>query len=78
MIAFKFTSLLCLLCWFPAAHAYIDPGSGSFMLQMLIASLIGASLTIKTYFKILKAKVKKVLFSVKKKSLQNNVSSLSK
>jgi hypothetical protein len=42
----------------PYAHAYIDPGSGSFMLQMLIASAIGAGLTVKVYFKTLQAKIR--------------------
>ena len=32
------------------ALAYIDPGTGSFLLQMLIASLLGALLTMKLWF----------------------------
>jgi hypothetical protein len=32
------------------AHAYIDPGSGSFFLQMLVASLVGGWFGIKMYW----------------------------
>lgn len=40
-----------LLAWFSApAWAYLDPGTGSMILQGLIAGLAVASLTIKTYW----------------------------
>jgi hypothetical protein len=32
-------------------HAYLDPGSGSFILQLLIASLVGGFFIVKTYWK---------------------------
>lgn len=35
--------------------AYIDPGSGSFFLQMLVAGVLGASVTVKTFWKQIKA-----------------------
>jgi len=42
-------SLLYLL--FPqTAHAYLDPGTGSFIIQMVIAALLGASVTLKIYW----------------------------
>jgi hypothetical protein len=53
----------------PSAQAYIDPGSGSFIVQMLIASLLGATFTLKMYFKNLKQKILH-LFSSQKD--QNN------
>jgi hypothetical protein len=31
--------------------AYLDPGSGSFILQLLIAALVGGGFLIKTYWK---------------------------
>ena len=34
----------------PVANAYIDPGSGSFILQMAIGALLGLSLTIKMFW----------------------------
>jgi hypothetical protein len=36
------------------AHAYLDPGSGSYILQILIAALLGASVGIKIYWKRIK------------------------
>ena len=32
------------------ADAYIDPGSGSFFVQMLLAGLLGAGMAVKTYW----------------------------
>lgn len=32
------------------AYAYVDPGTGSFLLQLLIASLLGAAFTLKKYY----------------------------
>ena len=33
------------------AHAYIDPGTGSMALQILLAGIVGALFTIKTYWR---------------------------
>ena len=35
-------------------HAYLDPGSGSFLIQLLIAGLVGAGFLIKAYWKKIK------------------------
>ena len=35
-------------------HAYLDPGSGSFLVQLLIAGLVGAGFLVKTYWKKIK------------------------
>ncbi len=45
------------------ADAYIDPGSGSFFVQMLLAGLLGAGMAIKTYWHRIKG-----LFSGSKRS----------
>lgn len=37
------------------AFAYLDPGAGSFMLQMLVAGIMGALFTIKLYWYRLKS-----------------------
>ena len=40
--------------WFiaaPYAHAYIDPGSSSFIVQMLIGAAAGAALAIATFWR---------------------------
>jgi hypothetical protein len=35
-------------------HAYLDPGSGSFLVQLLIAGIVGAGFLIKVYWKKIK------------------------
>ena len=45
---------LFLLGLQPKAYAYLDPGSGSFFIQMLLAALVGLSFTIKTFWKKIK------------------------
>ncbi len=37
------------------AHAYIDPGTGSYVLQLIIAGLLGAAFAVKIYWKRIKA-----------------------
>ncbi len=37
------------------AHAYIDPGSGSYILQLVIAGLLGAGFAVKIYWKRIRA-----------------------
>jgi hypothetical protein len=48
--------LVCLLFLiFPrAVYAYIDPGTGSYILQLIIATLLGVTFTIKAYWKSIK------------------------
>ncbi len=43
-----FATILALtLSYSPSAFAYLDPGTGSFILQMLVAGFLGAMLYIK-------------------------------
>ncbi len=35
-------------------QAYLDPGSGSFLIQLLIAGLVGAGFIVKVYWKKIK------------------------
>ncbi len=35
--------------------AYLDPGSGSFLIQLLLAGIVGAGFIIKVYWKKIKA-----------------------
>jgi hypothetical protein len=37
--------------WLPAANAYIDPGSGSFVFQALIGGLLAAAVALKVFWK---------------------------
>jgi len=43
-------ALIIQLLTTPRADAYIDPGSGSFFVQMLLAGLLGAGMAIKAYW----------------------------
>jgi hypothetical protein len=47
--------LLSLLATPTNLKAYVDPGSGSFLIQMLIAGMLGAAMTLKTLWRQLKA-----------------------
>ncbi len=38
------------------AYAYIDPGTGSMIIQMLIGALVGVGITVKIYWNRLKFK----------------------
>ena len=42
------------------AFAYLDPGTGSFMLQMLIAGILGGLFAIKTYWAKIKIFINKI------------------
>lgn len=48
------------------AHAYLDPGSGSYLLQIVIAGLVGGLFTVKTFWFQIKTFFTN-LFSRKKK-----------
>jgi len=39
--------VLMLVIWIDNAHAYIDPGAGSMVLQALLAALLGTGIFIK-------------------------------
>jgi hypothetical protein len=48
-----------LVAAFPTrAFAYLDPGTGSFILQAAIAGVMGAVFTIKLYWSRIKAKLR--------------------
>jgi hypothetical protein len=49
------------------AAAYIDPGSGSFLIQMLLAGLLGVSMVIKIYWRRIKKAISR-LFKSRDKS----------
>lgn len=47
------------------AHAYLDPGTGSMMLQIVIASLIGGLFALKGYWSRIKSFFSNILFKKK-------------
>ena len=40
------------------AFAYIDPGSGSMILQMLVGTLLGAGIVVKLYWQKIRMKIR--------------------
>ena len=54
---------LCLLMLLPrAAYAYLDPGTGSYILQIAIAAVLGGLFMIKPFFAKIKQVVRKIFF----------------
>lgn len=49
------TLLVCGAAISPAAHAYLDPGTGSLILQGLIAGIAAAAVTLRLYWDKVKA-----------------------
>ena len=54
-------ALFSVLGWAPGAQAYFDPGTGSMVLQLLMASVLGFIFTLKTYWGKLKGFVKNLV-----------------
>jgi len=50
----------------PRTYAYLDPGTGSYVLQVLLAAFLAGALTLKMYWKRIRVFVKG-LFSKEKK-----------
>lgn len=46
--------IVSFLSTFLRPQAYLDPGSGSFLIQLLIAGVVGAGFLIKAYWKKIK------------------------
>jgi hypothetical protein len=59
MISLLINPFIALLIPMIGTHPYLDPGSGSFILQILIAALVGSLFLIKVYWNKLKAFFKK-------------------
>lgn len=54
-------TLICLLGWTPDVYAYFDPGTGSMVLQLLMASILGFLFTLKTCWAKVKGFVKNLV-----------------
>ena len=66
---FSGACLFCLLvCGANYAHAYIDPGTGSYVLQLAVAAFLGAAFTIRLYSRKLKAFLSELLARLKRRS----------
>jgi len=64
--------LFLVYLMFPqTAYAYLDPGTGSYLLQVGLAVLLGASFAIKIYWRKIRASLAN-LFSKRKKDEKNS------
>lgn len=52
--------IVVMLLFPPNAFAYIDPGTGSFIIQMIIAGAMGALFTVKMYWKKISSYMKRM------------------
>jgi len=53
------SAAIAALMAFPStSHAYLDPGSGSYIIQILIAGFVAGSFAIKVYWRKIKAFLK--------------------
>ena len=48
---FPLTLFVLALVAVPPAHAYLDPGTGSLVIQVLIAAGVGAAVAVKVFWK---------------------------
>jgi hypothetical protein len=55
------TALLAYLVCVQDAHAYIDPGQGSYLFQMVVAGFLGVLFTIRVYWSKIKSYIAKFL-----------------
>ena len=53
--ALFFLSVFFILLFPKDSYAYLDPGSGSYLLQMIVAGVVMASVAIKSCWRVLKA-----------------------
>ena len=66
-IKYLFFALILLELMHSNADAYLDPGTGSFMFQMLLAAALGAAYTCKIYWQKIRLFFKKI-FSKKERN----------
>ena len=52
---FSFLVALLVLGWTDEAHAYIDPGTGSLIVQSVVAAVVGSLMIAKVYWHKLKS-----------------------
>jgi len=62
MDSFSLLMVVILVCVFfvKNSYAYLDPGTGSYVIQVLIGILMGGIITIKFYWKSIRSVIKKL------------------
>jgi hypothetical protein len=53
--------LAALLAWIAPAHAYLDPATGSILLQGLIAGIAGLTVVLRLYWQRIKALFRRMI-----------------
>lgn len=66
---FAFLLVLILLLPFFPAQAYLDPGSGSLIIQVIIGSILGILVTLRVYFN----KIKSLIFKKSHKNTKKKI-----
>jgi hypothetical protein len=61
MWKFLIISISCDIVFSRLAHAYLDPGTGSYMLQILIAGVLAFFFFAKSFLNKLKAFIRKII-----------------
>jgi len=61
-------ALIFVLCFPAYAYAYLDPGTGSYFLQIIIATLLGSMYAIKHFWHKIKLFCTNLLSKFKKRS----------
>lgn len=56
-----FFSFLVIILFPPKAEAYLDPGTGSYVIQMLAAGLFGGLFIVKTWWREIKHFVSRII-----------------
>lgn len=51
MRAFFISIIFLLFAWSPDAHAYLDPGTGSYVLQLAIAGIVSGMFALKIFWR---------------------------
>ena len=64
-------ALFFILGWTPDAQAYFDPGTGSMVLQLLMASVLGFLFTLKPYWGKFKGFIKNLVGKKSSDDYQN-------
>ena len=47
--------IVCMIFWQPRAYAYLDPGTGSYLIQVLLGIGLGAAFSVKVFWGKIKA-----------------------
>jgi drug/metabolite transporter (DMT)-like permease len=61
LLAVPIAVIVLLFVFTRQAHAYLDPGSGSYIFQLLLAALVGALFAVRIYWKRIRTFFRRLL-----------------